>query len=97
MKDITKIVKEKEKFFIEVISEYAPKFEVNKMSLTYILPIYIALAEIFYFEEEIPIKVSVNEAIEIAKTYSDDAGRRIVNGILNKVMENYEELKKRAK
>ena len=96
IKDITKIVLEKEDFFIEVIQMYAPKFNVKKMSPTYILPIYIALAEIFFLEEEIPIKVSLNEAIEIAKTYADDPGKKVVNGILNKVMENHEELKKKA-
>jgi transcription antitermination protein NusB len=64
------------------------------MSFTYILPIYIALAEMFFLKEEIPAKVSINEAIEITKTYSDDSGKRIVNGILNKVLENYEELRK---
>ena len=66
------------------------------MSPTYILPIYIALAEIFFLEEEIPIKVSLNEAIEIAKTYADDPGKKVVNGILNQVMENYDELKKKV-
>ena len=34
-----------------------------------IIPIYIALAEMFYLTEEIPGKVSINEAVEVAKVY----------------------------
>jgi transcription termination factor NusB len=43
------------------------------MSYTYILPIYIALSEMFFLNEEIPAKVSINEAIELSKTYADDS------------------------
>jgi N utilization substance protein B len=49
------------------------------MNIINILPIYISLAEIFFLDEEIPIKVSVNEAIELAKFYSDDSSKKIVN------------------
>ncbi|WP_225047538.1 transcription antitermination factor NusB [Lacticaseibacillus kribbianus] len=34
------------------------------------------------FEPDLPAKVAVNEAIELAKTYSDDQAARFVNGIL---------------
>jgi hypothetical protein len=62
------------------------------MSLSYILPIYIWLAEMFFYSEEIPAKVSINEAIEVAKVYWDDSSKKIVNWVLNKVYENFEEL-----
>ncbi len=89
-----KIVTFYEPFFIDVLSKYAPKFKIDKMSLSYTLPIYIALAEMFYFEEEIPAAVSINEAIELAKTYWDDSAKKVVNGVLNKALENHEELNK---
>ena len=64
------------------------------MSPTYILPIYIALAEMFFFTEEIAAEISINEAIEIAKKYSDDSARKIINWLLNQVYKNYDELSK---
>lgn len=92
--EITEIIKKNEIKFNEIIKKFAPKFNIENMSPIYILPIYISLSEIFFFSWEVPLKVSVNEAIEIAKNYSDDSWKKIVNWILNKVIENYEELKK---
>jgi N utilization substance protein B len=93
MQEIIEIIAKHESFFQAVIQKYAPKFDVKNMSLIYILPLYIALSEMFFLDEEIPAKVSMNEAIEIAKTYSDESGKKIINGILNKVFENYEDIK----
>jgi transcription termination factor NusB len=64
------------------------------MSVSNIIPIYIALAEIFYLKEEIPPKVSVDEAIWLVKIFSDDSSRKLVNGVLNKVLVDYFELQK---
>lgn len=89
-----KIILEKEGIFITFIEKYAPKFHIENMSLLYILPVYIAMAEMFFLKEEIPVKVSINEAIELAKVYSDDPVKKIVNGILNNVMNDYELLSK---
>lgn len=89
-----KITKSNEYFFIYIIQKYSPKFSIEKMSIVNLLPIYIALSEMFVLEEEIPWKVSINEAIELAKTYWDDSSKKIVNWILNKVLEDYESLNK---
>lgn len=44
----------------------------------------IAVAEIVFLD--IPHKVAINEAVEIAKRYSDKEGYRFINGILRKVV-----------
>lgn len=90
--EMEKIIRYYEHFFISIIQKYTPKFNIKTMSLSYILPIYIWLAEMFFYTEEIPAKVSINEAIEIAKVYWDDSSKKIVNWVLNKVYENFEEL-----
>ena len=38
--------------------------------------------------KDIPVKVSVNEAVELAKTYGNNASKSFVNGVLAKVIEN---------
>ena len=43
-----------------------------------------------YLKEEIPMKVSINEAVEMAKVYSSDSSKKIVNGILNNFYKNIE-------
>ena len=40
------------------------------------------------FMEDIPVKVSINEAIELSKKYDDDNAYVFVNGVLNKIAES---------
>ncbi|MEO0102908.1 MAG: transcription antitermination factor NusB [candidate division WOR-3 bacterium] len=47
----------------------------------------VATCELLFFPD-IPPKVAINEAIEIAKEYTDDAGRRFINGVLNGIYQN---------
>lgn len=46
----------------------------------------IAVAEILFLD--IPHKVAINEAVEIAKKYSDAEGYRFINGVLRRVVNN---------
>lgn len=46
----------------------------------------IAAAEIIFLN--VPCKVSINEAIEMAKRYSDDDGYRFINGVLRRLTEH---------
>lgn len=43
----------------------------------------LAVGEILYLG--VPLQVAINEAVELAKRYSDDAGRRFINGVLRRV------------
>lgn len=87
------LVKSKEDKLIEVLKMYAPKFSPEKMDLTYVLPIFIASTEMLYFSEEIPAKVSINEAIELSKTYWTDSAKKIVNWVLNWFYKDFNEAK----
>ena len=90
------IINKHEPFFIHIIQKYSPKFKISQMSVLYIIPVYIGLAEMFFLSEEIPAKVSINEAIEIAKMYGDDSAKKIVNGVLNNALQDYNDLKKQS-
>ena len=95
LEEMEKLIKEKEPYLIELIKMYAPKFEPENMSLTYVIPIFIWATEMLYFSEEIPAKVSMNEAIEIAKVYWEDSAKKIVNWVLNKLYKQYDEIKEK--
>jgi N utilization substance protein B len=45
----------------------------------------LATFEIKY-DEEIPMKVAINEAVELAKKYGGDSSASFVNGVLAKVL-----------
>lgn len=52
----------------------------------------IAVAEMLYLD--VPQKVAINEAIELAKRYSDDEGYRFINGVLRRVTNKLNEAEK---
>ncbi|MGA1264034.1 MAG: transcription antitermination factor NusB [Prochlorothrix sp.] len=49
----------------------------------------LAVAEIVFLEME--HQVAINEAVELSKRYSDDEGRRLINGILRRVVQSLAE------
>lgn len=95
--EMSELIVKNESFYLEVLSKYAPKFELSSMNIMYVLPIFIGLAEMFHLTEEIPAKVSINEAVEMAKAFWDESAKKIVNGVLNNVYENQEEMKELSK
>ena len=75
---------EKEGELLTVIHKYAPKFDIASMPVGNLLPIMIASYEMLYLTmDSVPEKVSINEAIELSKVFSDDTARTMVNGVLN--------------
>ncbi|MFA4831366.1 MAG: transcription antitermination factor NusB [Patescibacteria group bacterium] len=74
----------------KIISKYAPKWPIGQISLVDRNILRIGIFEM-KFNNEIPAKVAINEAIEIAKTYGGSSSGRFVNGILGAI---YNDLKK---
>ena len=52
--EMQSIILQNEPTFIAIIEKYAPKFDIKSMNPVIVLPIFIALAEMFYLQEEIP-------------------------------------------
>lgn len=48
----------------------------------------VAIYEICYMSDVIPFKVSINEAVELAKKYGNPDSKSFVNGLLAKVIED---------
>jgi len=66
----------------KIISQHAENWEFSRIALLDRLLLRMAICEILAFEE-IPPKVSINEAIEIAKKYSTAKSGQFINGILD--------------
>lgn len=91
--EMLSLIYEKEWYFLKIISILAPKFKIESMWLSFIIPIYIWACEMLYLTEEIPAKVSLNESVEMAKVYWDESSKRIVNWVMNKLFKQLDEIK----
>lgn len=71
--------------FDSMIENHIKNWDVNRLAVLDKLIIRMAISELLYFEE-IPAKVSINEAIELAKQYSTRKSGNFVNGILDAIL-----------
>jgi transcription antitermination protein NusB len=68
-----------------IIEEHAPAFPVDQMAPIDRTILRIGLYELV-FARETPYKVSINEAVELAKGFGGEATPRLVNGVLASVV-----------
>lgn len=78
------------KEFEQSISERTKNWEVERIALMDILILKMALAELITFPN-IPIKVTINEFIDISKEYSTPKSKQFVNGVIDKLATDYKE------
>ena len=65
---------------------------LSRISKINIAILKIAIFELVYLNKEIPVKVAINEALELVNTYGEPSDKSFVNGILAKILkENSEE------
>jgi transcription antitermination protein NusB len=76
--------------FEKSIGERTRNWEVDRIALMDILIMKMALAELITFPN-IPVKVTINEFIDISKEYSTPKSKKFVNGILDKLAADYKE------
>lgn len=70
----------------EKISLYS-RWNIDRLSKVDKAILRVAVYEILY-NGNVPDSVAANEAVNLAKKYSDDRSRSFVNGIISKVIEN---------
>jgi len=76
----------------EIIRKTAPQWPLDQISLVNCNVLRLGLFELLYAnEKEVPPKVAINEAIELAKNFGGATSGKFVNGVLGTV---YKELKK---
>lgn len=90
IKYIERIIKgivEKNDLIEEKIKENLVKRTINRVSIINIAILKLAIYEML-FEEDIPSTVSINEAIELSKIYSDDKSPNFINGVLDSIVKS---------
>ncbi len=70
----------------KIIEKAAPEWPINQITVVDRNVLRIGLYELMYEKkEEVPPKVAINEAIELAKTFGGESSGKFINGVLGTV------------
>ncbi len=75
-----------EKDIIEIANKYLDGWTIDRLGNTDKAILEIGIYELLYTNT--PDIVCINEAIELAKSYSDDKVKNMINGVLDKIYHN---------
>ena len=69
----------------QLIEQHIKNWDVNRLAVIDKLILRMAISEMLHFDD-VPTKVTINEAIELAKEYSTRKSGNFVNGILDAIL-----------
>ena len=78
------IEKNKAEILSDIEKNLKEEWKLNRISKMDLSVLKLALYEIKF--SEVPYKVSINEAVELAKKYGEDKSKKFVNGILASIV-----------
>jgi N utilization substance protein B len=75
----------------KIIEKAAPEWPINQITIVDRNILRLGLFELLYGnKEEVPPKVAINEAIELAKTFGGESSGKFINGVLGTVYRELE-------
>ncbi|MEK7503749.1 MAG: transcription antitermination factor NusB, partial [Patescibacteria group bacterium] len=75
----------------KIIEKAAPEWPLDQITIVDRNVLRIGLFELLYSnKEEVPPKVAINEAIELAKTFGGESSGKFINGVLGTVFKEIE-------
>lgn len=86
VRDIVNGVLEHSKEIDEIITKYLENWDLDRLGKTDKAILRLGTYEMMYYDT--PKVVAINEAVELAKKYSDDKIVKLINAILDKVRDN---------
>ncbi len=78
-----------------LIAKYAPEWPLDQVAVIDRNILRMAFWE-FAVQRETPLKVAINEAVELAKQFGSDSAPRFVNGVLGSLAEHKDEIQQRV-
>lgn len=72
----------------DIIRQHAPEYPVDQLAIVDRNILRMALYELQH-QTDVPIKVAVNEAVELAKVFGSDTAPRFVNGVLGAFLQEH--------
>jgi len=83
--DVIKGVSENHEYIDKLIEKFSKGWKLNRISKVDLSILRLSIYELLY-RDDIPVNVSINEAVELAKKYSSEDAGAFINGILAKVV-----------
>ena len=80
---VSGVIQNKEKID-QHIKEFAPAWPIEQIPVVDRNILRLAIFEIL-FDNKVPVKVAINEAVELAKTFGSDNSSKFVNGVLGSI------------
>lgn len=71
----------------DIISSYLKSWTINRIQKTDLALLRLGIYELL-FCDDIPESVTINEIVELAKTYSEEKNSSYINGVLGSVVKN---------
>lgn len=91
VKDLADGVVKNIKALDEIIEKAAPEWPISQIPIIDRNVLRIGLYELLYSDkEQVPSKVAINEAIELAKTFSGKISGKFINGVLGTIFKQLE-------
>lgn len=88
VRDIVDGVLEKKDSIDKIISKYLENWDLDRLGKTDRAILRLSTYEMLYYNT--PKVVVINEAVELAKKYSDEKIVKLINGVLDKIRDNEE-------
>ena len=73
------------------IAQYAPDWPLDQVAIIDRNILRIALWEVAIYKET-PLKVCINEAVELAKMYGSDNSSKFINGVLGSLVDHIDDI-----
>jgi len=77
----------------KVIGTFAPEWPVDQLAILDRNILRMALWEIAIYDET-PLKVAINEAVELAKRFGSESSARFINGVLGTLADQEQEIRR---
>ena len=84
IEDLVKGVLENKKAIDGYIKRFAPAYPVSQLSIVDRNILRLAIYEVL-IDNKTPIKVAIDEAVELAKSYGSDHSPKFINGVLGSI------------
>lgn len=85
--DTLKAVQDHHEEIDKIISDNLDNWTLERIAKTDLAILRTAVAEMLYVES-IPVRVSINEAVDLAKKYGDERSYAFINSVLGKISRN---------
>lgn len=82
---LLKDVNDNDASLLEIIEPALKNWDADRVAIIDMISLKMALSELMIFSS-IPTKVTINEFVEISKTYSTEKSKDFINGILDRLM-----------